>query len=916
MLKCKPCELSVQFNVDYEYEQFQPPPTLLDNRQSFLYYYHYYGINEKFTFISESNETFLNSYEYFLYENGRNKTSSVVASLYFAKFHAIIVDVDMKHIDENDHKQFENNLIAEMWNILRDTNPVFYCSAKRKGKALGHGLHVYVPNVFLTRLDYLVFINVLKQRLDSKCPPNCKIDAAIRNWSLPFASKSGAYDDVYFPYCVYYESTSEPTCVFGKTEYVDTFLNIILSDSCLKNVWCFESLIVVDNNNHEDFVPILKGLWVSKSVGRRLKLIKYEENNCDDDIVTFRNQFRHVTCPDFKNLPWGRFPLVPPSIDNIKTVKEFEELIYPITTEMIMNYSSRQEENVYKIFHALNIYYDLDKAKAIFELLNIEEKVKDMNFDAQPYHPSAITALLVDMFNDPSDKAVKDAKFIRVKTHNGYISLNGITDKHCLKKTHLLNVSQYITPIVQTPDRLTYYMDNNWREMRPNQTNQHLYNVKFKLLHRLACVYEKEEEERNDMVRKLLGKRSATKTNGSVKVGFPVPLAICHSKTFWQRFRPLKIPLHMFVFHDKKVMDFRMNKVIGVFPLYMSTQRSTIRYVDIATEIEKLSTMDSSNFFFTEHLENAGIVTNITQFLSSLCNGDKELADFLTNLICEMIQGLQVKRLLYFHGPSANNGKTTLLHLLNALLGGMSCYVSHRCLQKGLSETNNDLKLASKCKVMFVDEIASNIKLNTTILKLLTGLSTAYVRGLYDPGSQTDFNGTLLLAGNALPNMEITDALVDRLLVFPFKSRFLTKRKDHSNIAVSPAKHFTPGDYHLLATELYILCHVRFLSRGPPDCDNNVPEEVQTLKDNLLSCFDNIDHLLNTFGFKRSTFIDDKVSSSVVMNAISKYNTDNPKSFINPTEFIQRLKHTCFKIDGNFLYGITANGYTNNIFMD
>jgi hypothetical protein len=210
-------------------------------------------------------------------------------------------------------------------------------------------------------------------------------------------------------------------------------------------------------------------------------------------------------------------------------------------------------------------------------------------------------------------------------------------------------------------------------------------------------------------------------------------------------------------------------------------------------------------------------------------------------------------------------------------------------MQKGLSDTNNDLLLASKCKIMVVDEISSDTKLNSTTIKTLTGYSSTYIRGIYEEGNLVDFKGVLMLAGNGLPNMELTEAIIKRLIIFPFAATFTTNSSEvDEDKYIYNACDFSNSDYQELAIQLFTLCHARIM-RCRDSRKFEIPKSLKQFKMSIIKALDGINYKLMEMNLIESESDRDFISYDNITNLVSIYNRNN-KIRLDPIEFLGSLK--------------------------
>lgn len=125
--------------------------------------------------------------------------------------------------------------------------------------------------------------------------------------------------------------------------------------------------------------------------------------------------------------------------------------------------------------------------------------------------------------------------------------------------------------------------------------------------------------------------------------------------------------------------------------------------------------------------------------MQGIFDGDREMVEFSQRLFGYAITGhVTEHRLPLFLGEEARNGKTTIFETLNKILGGNLCVsLPMRTLMKSTFDADGNkpdpyLVTLKNKRLAYSSESAKGMKLDTAIIKKLTGGDTLNPRGMYE----------------------------------------------------------------------------------------------------------------------------------------------------------------------------------------
>lgn len=176
---------------------------------------------------------------------------------------------------------------------------------------------------------------------------------------------------------------------------------------------------------------------------------------------------------------------------------------------------------------------------------------------------------------------------------------------------------------------------------------------------------------------------------------------------------------------------------------------------------------------------NAGEPEVIKFFRELMCEDEANIL-FLQVFLGYCLTGRVDERGIYILWGEGSNGKSTLLKILQAILGryygtvSSTVFVKSRTDDRHANAHTEHLRPLIGARVGCCSEIDENSKLNDKLLKSISGNDEIAFRGC--GGVQTTFISTAkpILATNPKPQLEtLQQALIDRILLIPFLARFV-----------------------------------------------------------------------------------------------------------------------------------------------
>ena len=158
------------------------------------------------------------------------------------------------------------------------------------------------------------------------------------------------------------------------------------------------------------------------------------------------------------------------------------------------------------------------------------------------------------------------------------------------------------------------------------------------------------------------------------------------------------------------------------------------------------------------------------KFIHRIMAGDQEMIHYLRRALGYSLTGDTCEQCLFIGVGKGNNGKTTLLEVVRATMGGYAIQAETKTLlERGRDGIPNDVARLAGARFIAAAEAKVRSQLACSVVKTLTGGDTILARYLYGEFFQFEPQGKWFLAVNHLPEVEdSTDSMWRRIKVIDF----------------------------------------------------------------------------------------------------------------------------------------------------
>ena len=169
------------------------------------------------------------------------------------------------------------------------------------------------------------------------------------------------------------------------------------------------------------------------------------------------------------------------------------------------------------------------------------------------------------------------------------------------------------------------------------------------------------------------------------------------------------------------------------------------------------------------------------KFLTRIMGGNQKLTDYLRRFVGYCLTGMTTEQVFLFMWGVGCNGKSTLLTVLENLLGDLASTASSDLLmtqQRGAA--TNDLAALRGARLVKISEFNENAKLDSARLKTLTGGDRITCRYLYCEPFEYTPEYKIIMAGNSKPRITETDhGTWRRFHIIPFQVIIPEEERDN-----------------------------------------------------------------------------------------------------------------------------------------
>lgn len=200
-------------------------------------------------------------------------------------------------------------------------------------------------------------------------------------------------------------------------------------------------------------------------------------------------------------------------------------------------------------------------------------------------------------------------------------------------------------------------------------------------------------------------------------------------------------------------------------------------------KLEHTSDKFTLNQINANYIENININHDVEKFLDNVSSGNINRKKAILQIIgYSMTSSVELQKAFIFYGPSAENGKSTLLKIIEKLIGIENiCHISIHELQKGRF-------YAAEMENKLLNTVAELSRMNLDTVEIFKGVVTGdeiSVENKYEERHTISPYAKHIFTANEIPEVaDKTNGFYRRLNILKFDKKFTEEEKRNFNIDI------------------------------------------------------------------------------------------------------------------------------------
>jgi phage/plasmid-associated DNA primase len=324
--------------------------------------------------------------------------------------------------------------------------------------------------------------------------------------------------------------------------------------------------------------------------------------------------------------------------------------------------------------------------------------------------------------------------------------------------------------------------------------------------------------------------------------------------------------------------------------------------------------------FITEYLNydfqmkpKKEVKKEVAEVLKKICNSSEDDYEFITNFLSYCITS-ETKEQKYLNvvGPSASNGKSTLIKLMEEALSIYIFKAKKDLFSEAFSKGHKYFSQTKNKRIVYIEELDKK-KVDADLIKDVVDGNKMNNEVLFSTTEKIDINFKLMFLSNNLMNFDADSGIKRRLIHFEFKNKFVEKadlEKEKANHKIGEvyvldkslvSKFHDNDDYKNALIHVLIKKAKNYFESGlvVPDKYIEMAKDVCEENDKFKNFFDN--------HFEISNNKDDKISKDEIRDMYNRHTKCNFSASSIMTD-IQRLQLNYEKGNRVVYNGISIRG--------
>jgi P4 family phage/plasmid primase-like protien len=165
--------------------------------------------------------------------------------------------------------------------------------------------------------------------------------------------------------------------------------------------------------------------------------------------------------------------------------------------------------------------------------------------------------------------------------------------------------------------------------------------------------------------------------------------------------------------------------------------------------------------------------SDIRKYFMDLFVDNEKVMKCVLNIIKSSFTGVLL-RYIFFHTGDGSNGKSLLFKIMSNIFPNIMNVINKDVIleKKSSSHINTEFEKLETCRLAYVSELKETDILNVTNIKSISGGDDINLRGICKSDRTITPVSTLHVLTNKLPKFEVEKAILNRIIMIPYKAVF------------------------------------------------------------------------------------------------------------------------------------------------
>lgn len=211
------------------------------------------------------------------------------------------------------------------------------------------------------------------------------------------------------------------------------------------------------------------------------------------------------------------------------------------------------------------------------------------------------------------------------------------------------------------------------------------------------------------------------------------------------------------------------------------------------------------NDFVTEYLDydftpkcDKTVKKEVLNILKQICNNNDDDLEFILSYVgYSLTSETKEQKYINIVGPSASNGKSTLIKMIESAFDIYTCKTSRELFMQNFSKCHKYFSDMKNKRIVYIEELDKS-KINIQLLKDVVDGNTIKNEVMYGTSESIDITFKLMFLSNNLMNFDTDEGFSRRTITTYFNSRFVDAQDYDKEVEINKTSSVFKKDKSLL----------------------------------------------------------------------------------------------------------------------